>query len=146
MKILVYGLPTSGKTTLGKKITDALSNSVVRHYDADTVREDWDDWAFDQNGRHRQAIRMRALAKLNSKYGIATIIDFVCPFNRFRNDEMWDVTIFMDTVSSSPYPDTDKIFERPNKEPTYTIDSWDEVDGIVDEIVEQIQSFKYEEE
>ena len=69
MKILIYGLPTSGKTTLGKKITDALSNSVVRHYDADTVREAWDDWAFDQNGRHRQAIRMRALAKLNSKYG-----------------------------------------------------------------------------
>ena len=146
MKILIYGLPTSGKTTLGKKITDTLSNSVVRHYDADTVREAWDDWAFDQNGRHRQAIRMRALAKLNSKYGIATIIDFVCPFNRFRNDEMLDITIFMDTVSSSPYPDTDKIFERPNKEPTYTIDSWDEVDGIVDEIVEQIQSFKYEEE
>ena len=57
MKILIYGLPTSGKTTLGKKITDALSNSVVRHYDADTVREAWDDWAFDQNGRHRQAIR-----------------------------------------------------------------------------------------
>ena len=146
MKILVYGLPTSGKTTLGKKITDALSNSVVRHYDADTVREAWDDWAFDQNGRHRQAIRMRALAKLNSKYGIATIIDFVCPFNRFRNDEMRDITIFMDTVSESPYPDTDKIFERPEKEPTYTIDSWDDVNKVALEIIEQIQSFEYEEE
>ena len=78
--------------------------------------------------------------------GPATIIDFVCPFNRFRNDEMWDVTIFMDTVSSSPYPDTDKIFEQPEKEPTYRIDSWDDVNKVALEIIEQIQSFEYEEE
>ena len=146
MKILVYGLPTSGKTTLGQKITEKLDHTLVRHYDADTVRTAWDDWAFDQNGRHRQAVRMRSLARLNSKYGIATIIDFVCPFNRFRNDELWDMTIYVNTVTESPYPDTDAIFEQPDNKPTYTINSWDEVDGIVDEIVEQIQSFKYEEE
>ena len=59
MKILIYGLPGSGKTTLAKPFAQ-LINGV--HLNADAVREKYKDWDFSPEGRIRQAQRMRHLA------------------------------------------------------------------------------------
>ena len=57
MKILIFGLPGSGKTTLAKPFADLIGGV---HINADEVRGHYDDWDFSPEGRMRQAMRMRA--------------------------------------------------------------------------------------
>ena len=134
MNILIYGLPTSGKTTFAEKLVKKVGTSVIRHLNADKVRESFGDWEFTPEGRQRQALRMSAIAKMNSVDGFNSIVDFVCPFNAYREMPIWDMTIWVNTICESPYEDTNKIFEEPKKEPTYTITDWNQVDDIIEEV------------
>ena len=47
MKILIIGLPGSGKTTLAEKLTKLLKASWVN---ADSIREKYNDWDFSKEG------------------------------------------------------------------------------------------------
>ncbi len=85
MKILIFGLPGSGKTTLARELA---YHFLLPHFNADTVREHYDDWDFSESGRMRQAWRM------SQQWGI---LDFVCPLQDFREMLQPDYSIFMDT-------------------------------------------------
>ena len=39
MNILIYGLPTSGKTTFAEKLVKKIGTNIIRHINADKVRE-----------------------------------------------------------------------------------------------------------
>jgi len=134
MNILIYGLPTSGKTTFAEKLVSKVGIQNLRHVNADKVREAFGDWEFTPNARQRQALRMSAIGKLNQADGFDTIVDFVCPFNVYREMPQWDMTIYVNTIEESPYEDTNKAFEEPLKEPTYTITDWEQVDDILEEV------------
>ena len=54
MKILIMGLPDSGKTWLGSRIAEEFS---IPFWDADVVRKIYNDWDFSSKGRERQALR-----------------------------------------------------------------------------------------
>ena len=60
IRILVMGLPNSGKSQLAKQIYEKLSpwKFDIGLYDADDVRKDADDWDFSNEGRERQSKRM----------------------------------------------------------------------------------------
>ena len=134
MNILIYGLATSGKTTFAEKLVEKVGVENLRHVNADKVREAFGDWEFTVQARQRQALRMSAIGRLNEADGFNTIVDFICPFNVYREMPQWDITIYVNTIDESPYPDTDAIFEQPKKEPTYTITDWEQVDDIVEEV------------
>ena len=134
MNILIYGLPTSGKTTFAEKLVKKVGLQNLRHINADKVREAFGDWEFTPQARQRQALRMAAIGKMNEADGFNTIVDFVCPFNPYREMPQWDMTIWVNTIEESPYEDTNKAFEEPKKEPTYTITDWEQVDDIVEEV------------
>tara|TARA_B100001996_G_C18639777_1_gene585183 strand:- start:607 stop:1041 length:435 start_codon:yes stop_codon:yes gene_type:complete len=134
MNILIYGLPTSGKSTFAEKLVKKVGLENLRHVNADKVREAFGDWEFTPNARQRQALRMSAIGKLNEADGFNTIVDFVCPFNVYREMPQWDITIYVNTIEESPYEDTNKAFEEPLKEPTYTITDWEQVDDILEEV------------
>ena len=110
-KILIIGLSGSGKTSLAERLVNELKD--VEWFNADIVRKEVGDWDFSENGRIRQALRLSILANSsNAKY---TIIDFIAPLPKQRDIVDADVVIWMDTVTSSNYPDTDKIFVEPYK-------------------------------
>ena len=68
MKILVMGLPGSGKTFLTERLVPLLN---AAWYNADKLREMSNDWDFSNEGRLRQSKRMRTFAdfeKSNHRY------------------------------------------------------------------------------
>ena len=109
-KILIMGLPGSGKTTLAKLLVP-MFNAVWLN--ADKVREEANDWDFSEMGRSIQANRMKRLADEASKNNRNVIADFVCPTEHTRKDFNADYIIWMDTIKESEFEDTNKMFEEP---------------------------------
>ena len=108
MKILIMGLPGSGKTWLGERLWKNLS---IPYWDADVVRKLYNDWDFSSLGRERQALRMRKLAEVDP----ISISGFVCPLPGYRRHFFPDKVIWMDTIDKSKYDDTNKLFNPPTK-------------------------------
>jgi len=133
MKILIMGLPGSGKTTFAEQLKKYLemnpSNIVptsrmdsdvpfprwsptVSWFNADDVRKKFNDWDFSREGRIRQSLRMLEFA-----IGCTTdfvICDFVAPLEEMRTNFNADWTIWMDTIDSGRYEDTNKAFVPPD--------------------------------
>jgi adenylylsulfate kinase len=106
MKILVFGLSGSGKTTLANKLNEYLNYTRIN---ADEVRAEYNDWDFSNEGRLRQAKRLKELSDNHKN----SITDFIAATENIRAIFNADITIWMDTVSSSKYKDTDNLFENP---------------------------------
>ena len=106
------GLPGSGKTTLAKLLVP-MYNAVWLN--ADQVRQDANDWDFTDEGRVRQANRMKTLAEDALDKNRNIIADFVCPTEKTREDFNADYVIWMDTIKEGRFEDTNKMFEPPKK-------------------------------
>jgi len=121
-RILVMGLPGSGKTTISQELVKKLMlKHTVSWFNADTVREQYNDWDFSPEGRQRQVERMRELAdKSGSDYAIC---DFVCPTEQLRTIFQADITIWMDTIEAGRFEDTNRVFEPPGTF-TYRVNDW----------------------
>jgi adenylylsulfate kinase len=112
MRILIMGLPGSGKTTLARMIAPRL-NAVWLN--ADEVRKKADDWDFSDIGRSRQADRMKQLAKEAVDSNRVVVADFICPTEYTRQQFDADYTVWMDTIKEGRFEDTNKMFEEPSK-------------------------------
>ena len=121
-RILIMGLPGSGKTTISQELVKKLMlNHTVAWFNADTVREQYNDWDFTPEGRTRQVERMRKLA--DESHTDYAICDFVCPTNELRNIFNADITIWMDTIEAGRFEDTNKAFIPPSNV-TYHVTDW----------------------
>jgi len=143
MKILIMGLPGSGKTTLAGKLFEELCKNIPAEWlNADEVRKEFNDWDFSPEGRMRQAMRMSAIADKYVAAGFPTICDFVCPTQELRNIFQADMIIWMDTIKKSKYKDTNKMFKKPAPEEydiridEFASDKWA---GIIADLVYAVQ-------
>ena len=111
-KILIMGLSGAGKTYLAERLVPKI-NAVWLN--ADKVRKEANDWDFSDDGRKRQAKRMRDLAQKAISEGKYVVADFICPTEKTRNEFAADYVVWVDTIKSGRYEDTNKIFEPPKK-------------------------------
>ena len=130
-RILIMGLPGSGKTTLAGALKKYLElhgemsyarathefigdfNCKVTWFNADDIRRKYNDWDFSNDGRIRQSIRMFQFSM--EAGGDYVICDFVAPLVEMRNNFKADWTIWMDTIKEGRYEDTNKAFIEPEQ-------------------------------
>ena len=96
MKILICGLPGSGKTWLAKRLSDDIQNCAW--YNADIIRTASNDWDFSAEGRARQANRMTTFADFEASNGRSVICDFVAPTEQSRLSFKPDYLIWLNTI------------------------------------------------
>tara|TARA_R110001592_G_scaffold43428_1_gene140734 strand:+ start:1550 stop:1984 length:435 start_codon:yes stop_codon:yes gene_type:complete len=111
VKILVMGLPGSGKTTLAQKLV-SMFNAVWLN--ADKVRKESEDWDFSEEGRKRQSLRMWSYAEEAVDANRTVVADFICPTEETRKQFDADYTVWMDTIKEGRFEDTNKMFEAPS--------------------------------
>ena len=109
-RILIMGLPGSGKSFLAKELNKRLKATWLN---ADEVRKKFNDWNFSKKGVLRQAKRMRSLAGKSKKNFV--IADFVCPYEEGRKIFKPDYLIWMDTIKQGRLSTFDKTFQKPKK-------------------------------
>tara|TARA_R110000851_G_scaffold60527_2_gene139626 strand:+ start:549 stop:971 length:423 start_codon:yes stop_codon:yes gene_type:complete len=117
MKILIMGLPGSGKTWLAERLMKLLDNCAW--YNADVIRGAANDWDFSPEGRLRQANRMKTFADFEVSNGRTVICDFVAPVPAAREQFDADKVIWVDTIAEGRFEDTNKMFESPDKFDTH---------------------------
>ena len=109
-KILIIGLPGSGKTTLAKELKKSLKADWIN---ADKVRRKFDDWDFSKKGVLRQAKRMKDLAKKSKNFFV--IADFICPYREGRKIFKPDFLVWMNTIKKGRVSTFDKVFQKPKR-------------------------------
>lgn len=129
MKILIFGLPGAGKSTLAKRISETLGLEWIN---ADVIREQHNDWDFSSQGRKRQADRMLEISRQKDNI----VIDFVCPFQESRDEFKVDAKIWMNTIEESRFYDTNHVFQIPNDSDTIEIENWDQAEKLFKTLVE----------
>ena len=128
-RILIMGLPGSGKTTLAGALKKYLEehgeisyaralnehigdlNAKVTWFNADDIRRKYNDWDFSNDGRIRQSLRMFQFSM--EAGGDYVICDFVAPLVEMRNNFKADWTIWVDTIREGRYADTNAAFVEP---------------------------------
>jgi adenylylsulfate kinase len=113
MKILIMGLSGSGKSELAKELHSLFQEHEITsiRINGDEVRQANNDWDFSPDGRIRQAQRIARLAKKSEAQFV--IADFIAPTKETRDIFNPDMLIWLDTIKSSKYTNTDVVFQNP---------------------------------
>jgi hypothetical protein len=110
-KILIMGLPGSGKTTLARELAPLLNAAL---FNADEVRANINrDLGFSLEDRIEHARRMGWLCDRIVEAGGTAIADFICPTPETREAFGATFTVWLDRIKEGRFADTNRMFVPP---------------------------------
>jgi len=110
-KILIMGLPGTGKTTLARALAPKLD---AVYFNADQVRANINkDLGFSFEDRLEQARRMGWLCDRVVDSGHTAIADFVCPTPETRDAFGPSFIVWVDRIKEGRFADTNRLFVPP---------------------------------
>lgn len=112
-KILIMGLPGSGKTTLAQALAPKLG---AVWFNADAVRQNLNkELGYSLADRIEHARRMGWLCNQVAAAGHVGLADFVCPTPETRAAFGDAFTIWMDRIAAGRFEDTNRLFAPPER-------------------------------
>ena len=130
MKILICGLPGSGKTWLAERLVDNIDNCAW--FNADVIRTASNDWDFTPEGRVRQANRMKTFADFEVIHGRSVICDFVAPTENSRLSFKPDYLIWLNTIKEGRVVENKKEELETAKDLPFEIENLENSDAFKD--------------
>lgn len=161
--IWLTGYSGSGKTTIGKALTEKLNKQGIKvdHLDGETIRDIFPDTGFTKDEVNQHIQRVGYLASRLEQRGVSVVASFLSPYAESRNfvrtvcDNFVEVhvntplTICEERQSGSLYakaragkiknlPGVDLNYEAPEKPELKVDTSTKNVDEIVKEIIKHV--------
>lgn len=103
MRILIFGLPGSGKTTLAKPFSDLIGGIHIQEDRIDNSVE----------GHKEQALKIKHMCQGVELTGKIAVADFTCPLENSRYIFDADYTVFMDTIKETDDESLNELFQQP---------------------------------
>ncbi len=103
--VWITGLPCSGKTTVGKSLTQVLQQRglPVQRLDGDEVRRELcSDLGFSRADRHTNNLRVAYVANLLNKWGVVSVVCQVTPYAETRAQLRRKITEFVEVFLDCP--------------------------------------------
>ncbi len=117
-KILIMGLPGSGKSTVAELVSHELG---AVWFNADAVRQEINkDLDFSVESRNEQARRMGWLCDQVVKTGSYAVADFICPTEETRTLFNADLIVWVNRIKEGRFEDTNKMFVPPVRDERWT--------------------------
>jgi hypothetical protein len=111
IRVLVMGLPQSGKRRMAKRVASLLPDSILINSHDERVKAK--DINHTVDGQMRHAYRILELCRKAKKENV--VINMVCPLPEMREILNPDIIIWMDNDGKCEYVETKEMFIPPNQ-------------------------------
>lgn len=136
-KILIMGLPGSGKSTLSRALLDIIDSAV--YWNADEVRANINSHlTFSSEDRIKQAKTMKWLSDKVVESGNLCIVDFICPTPETRQafNSTDAFIVWVDRIKEGRFEDTNQLFVPPTNYDFRVTEDSGEPDRVAGEITQ----------
>lgn len=145
MKVLVFGLPGSGKGDVAKYLSEQIRGV---HLDVCAIRTNMNDWSMSIQSRIKVNEHLKSAALGAESCDKIVIMESLAEFPDIRRDLNPDYIVWVDTISECTYDDTNLFFQQPIEDMEHIdykitdINDSEALDDLVSNVRQAIREYK----